>query len=74
VSSERNRPQGVGLGDCPQWEARGWGRRTFVHCGCYDKCAVCGHEKHSGVHMICMHEGPSGPPWGHQFISTKDPS
>ena len=64
-STPKRRPPGAGLGDCPAWKRGVW---NTIRCGCgAPKCAVCGFDKHSGVHMHCAGELPGDPPWGHEY-------
>lgn len=37
------------------------------HCRC-GPCAVCGHQKHTGIHGPYFGRPPGSRPWGHEFV------
>lgn len=48
----------VDFEECPRY-----GRGS---CRC-ERCAVCGHRKHTGVHGPLLRQPPGSQPWGHEF-------
>ncbi len=67
-----------GVGPCPKpcsQERRykvGYRRyeyRTFTHCKC-GRCAECGYQLHSAVHMHAHGGKPGDAPFGHQFVPS----
>lgn len=69
----RERPKGKGLGNCPTPMYHT--RSKQPACGCAAPlCMVCGHRKHTGVHMHCYGEKPGDPPWGHEYRPPNPPT
>jgi hypothetical protein len=59
-----------GLGPCPHW-MRQRGRGTLLVCGCRaSTCAICGHAKHSAVHMHPA-DAPGAGPFDHHYVPRR---
>lgn len=57
---------GYGLGECPTPIKRfGW------VCGCFSSCEICGHAKHTAVHMHALGGKPGDPPFDHEFLPRR---
>lgn len=55
----------IDFNECPYLQRAKLRARSGT-CRC-ERCAVCGHHKHTGIHGPRYGEPPGSEPWGHEF-------
>lgn len=62
----------VDINECPHRKhlriTRGGIRPGNCRCG---RCAVCGYQKHEGIHGPLVGQPPGSKPWGHEFVPER---